>query len=105
MAGTFYTKAGTGEIGPVVIDSCIAYENGTLTDGTVGKGDKNGFKLGGEGIAVPHVIRNSIAFNNGAAGFTSNSNPNVIAINNIAYNNAKGNLVFTTYSGMETNFV
>ncbi|HEY8421719.1 MAG TPA: bacterial Ig-like domain-containing protein [Thermoclostridium sp.] len=100
-----YTKAGTGEIGAVIIESCISYENGTLTDGTVGKGDKNGFKLGGEGIAVPHIIRNSLAFNNGAAGFTSNSNPGVIAINNIAYNNAKGNLVFTTYSGIPSNFI
>lgn len=100
-----YTKVGTGAIGAVVIDSCIAYENGTLTDGTVGKGDKNGFKLGGEGVAVPHVIKNCISFNNGATGFTSNSNPAVIAINNIAYNNAKGNLVFTTYTGIETSFV
>ncbi|UZQ85791.1 bacterial Ig-like domain-containing protein [Thermoclostridium stercorarium] len=100
-----YTKAGTGAIGPVIIDSCIAYENGTLTDGTVGKGDKNGFKLGGEGVPVQHIIKNSIAFNNGAVGFTSNSNPSVIAINNIAYNNAKGNLVFTSYSGIETHFV
>ena len=100
-----YTKAGTGEIGAVVIDSCIAYENGTLTDGTVGKGDKNGFKFGGEGIAVPHVIRNSLAFNNGAVGFTSNSNPNITAINNIAYNNARGNLVLSTYSGIPTHFV
>ncbi|NLX75840.1 MAG: hypothetical protein GXZ01_00435 [Clostridiaceae bacterium] len=100
-----YTKAGTGEIGAVVIDSCIAYENGTLTNGKVGRGDKNGFKLGGEGIAVPHVIRNSIAFNNGAVGFISNSNPSVMAKNNIAYNNAGGNLDFTAFSGIETNFV
>jgi len=100
-----YTKAGAGAIGPVIIDSCITYENGTLTNGTAGKGDKNGFKLGGEGVAVPHIIKNSIAFNNGAVGFTSNSNPSVIAINNIAYNNAGGNLVFTSYSGIETKFV
>src|SRR5690606_23452376 len=80
-----YTKAGQGAIGAVIIEDSIAYANGMLTDGTVGSGDKNGFKLGGEGIHVPHVIRNSIAFDNGAVGFTSNSNPGVIAENNISF--------------------
>ncbi|MBA2940203.1 bacterial Ig-like domain-containing protein [Paenibacillus sp. CGMCC 1.16610] len=100
-----YTKSGTGAIGPVVIEDSIAYHNGTLTNGTVGAGDKNGFKLGGEGIHVPHVIRNSIAFGNGAYGFASNSNPGVRAENgNIAFNNTKGNLNFTTYTGIQTDF-
>ncbi|CAG9620075.1 bacterial Ig-like domain-containing protein [Sutcliffiella rhizosphaerae] len=99
-----YAKAGTGAIGAVVIEDSIAYNNGFLTDGTVGAGDQNGFKLGGEGIHVPHVIKNSIAFGNGAYGFTSNSNPGVIAIDNIAFNNGGGNLSFTTYSHIETDF-
>ncbi|MEC0267660.1 bacterial Ig-like domain-containing protein [Paenibacillus anseongense] len=100
-----YTKSGTGAIGPVVIENSIAYHNGTLTNGTVGAGDKNGFKLGGEGIHVPHVIRNSIAFGNGAYGFASNSNPGVRAESgNISYNNTKGNLNFTTYTGIQTDF-
>nr|WP_249316537.1 bacterial Ig-like domain-containing protein [Bacillus sp. FJAT-50079] len=99
-----YTKAGTGAIGAVVIEDSIAYNNGFLTDGTVGSGDKNGFKLGGEGIHVPHVIRNSIAFGNGAYGFTSNSNPGVIAENNIGFNNTGGNLSFTTYGQIQTDF-
>jgi hypothetical protein len=99
-----YTKAGSGAIGAVLIEDSIAYNNGFLTDGTEGNGDKNGFKLGGEGIHVPHIIRNSMAFGNGAIGFTSNSNPGVIAEDNIAFNNAGGNLVFTTYSGIETDF-
>ncbi|MBP1965933.1 bacterial Ig-like domain-containing protein [Paenibacillus aceris] len=100
-----YTKSGTGAIGPVVIENSIAYHNGTLTNGTVGAGDKNGFKLGGEGIHVPHVIRNSIAFGNGAYGFASNSNPGVRAESgNIAFNNTKGNLNFTTYTGIQTDF-
>jgi len=98
-----YTKAGTGAIGPVVIENCIAYNNGSLTDGTEGKGDKNGFKLGGEGIHVPHIIKNSVAFGNGAAGFTSNSNPGVIARNNVAYQN-EINLVLSTYSGIPEDF-
>lgn len=100
-----YTKSGTGAIGAVVIENSIAYNNGTLTNGMVGAGDKNGFKLGGEGIHVPHIIRNSIAFGNGAYGFASNSNPGVIAERtNIGYNNAKGNMNFTTYTGIQTDF-
>lgn len=99
-----YTKAGTGAIGAVVLDGCTAYDNGFLTDGTVGNGDKNGFKLGGEGIHVPHVIKNSIAYGNGAFGFTSNSNPGVIVENCIAYNNKGGNLNLTTYSGITPDF-
>ncbi|GAA0136305.1 hypothetical protein YSY43_31460 [Paenibacillus sp. YSY-4.3] len=99
-----YAKAGTGAIGAVVIENSAAFNNGFLTDGTVGAGDKNGFKLGGEGIHVPHVIRNSIAFGNGAYGFTSNSNPGVIAINNIGFNNDGGNLSFTTYSHITPDF-
>lgn len=100
-----YTKSGTGAIGAVTIEDSIAYHNGTLTNGTVGAGDKNGFKLGGEGIHVPHVIRNSIAFGNGAYGFASNSNPGVRAeATNIAFNNARGNLNFTSYTGIVTDF-
>ncbi|MEK3910535.1 S-layer homology domain-containing protein [Paenibacillus sp. FSL H7-0331] len=100
-----YTKAGSGAIGAVIIEDSIAYNNGTLTNGTVGAGDKNGFKLGGEGIHVPHIIQNSLAFGNGAYGFASNSNPGVRAEGgNIAYNNAKGNMNFTTYSGITTDF-
>lgn len=99
-----YTKAGTGAIGPVIIENSIAYNNGFLQNGTVGAGDKNGFKLGGEGIHVPHIIRNSLAFGNGAYGFTSNSNPGVIALNNVAFNNERGNLSFTTYPAITPDF-
>ncbi|MEI7024897.1 bacterial Ig-like domain-containing protein [Paenibacillus sp. y28] len=99
-----YTKAGTGAIGAVLIEDSIAYNNGFLTNGTVGAGDKNGFKLGGEGIHVPHIIRNSVAFGNGAYGFTSNSNPGVIAQDNIGFNNERGNISFTTYGAIPTDF-
>ncbi|WHY17220.1 bacterial Ig-like domain-containing protein [Paenibacillus sp. G2S3] len=99
-----YTKAGSGAIGPVLIENSAAFNNGFLTDGTIGAGDKNGFKLGGEGIHVTHTIRNSIAFGNGAYGFTSNSNPGVIAINNIGFNNARGNMSFTTYDHITADF-
>lgn len=100
-----YTKAETGPIGAVLIENCIAYNNGTMTDGSVGAGDKNGFKLGGEGIAVNHTIRNSIAFGNGANGFTSNSNPSGQAYNCTSFNNAGGNFVFTTVNTLTPQFV
>lgn len=91
-----FTKTDTGPIGPVVIDQCIAYENGVLTDGTSNNsGDRNGFKLGGTGIAVDHTVTRCIAFDNGKNGFTFNSNPGaILMVNNFAFNNAQGNFKF-----------
>lgn len=85
-----FAKIESGPIGTVVVEDCIAYENGHKLDGT-GNGDGNGFKLGGDGIAVAHVLRNSISFNNGMSGVTSNSNPalileNVTSVLNGSYN-------------------
>jgi hypothetical protein len=95
-----YTKTDTGPIAPVVIDQCIAFGNGTLTNGTSNpNGDRNGFKLGGSGIAVAHVVTRSIAFGNGKNGFTWNSNPGVIwLVNNTAWDNAQGNFKFDNTS-------
>jgi len=91
-----YTKTDTGPIGPVTIDQCIAYSNGTLTDGTSNdNGDRNGFKLGGDDIAVAHVVTRSVAFENGKNGFTWNSNPGAIRLsNNLAFDNVEGNFKF-----------
>ena len=93
-----YSKVETGAIGEVLVENCIAYANGTKLD-LSGKGDGNGFKMGGDGIAVKHVLRNSISWGNGANGITCNSNPALIldrvtAFGNAAYNIAlygKGN--------------
>jgi len=89
-----FSKIESGPIGAVVIENCIAYKNGSLSDGT-GKGDGNGFKLGGDGIAVKHVLRNSLSYNNGASGITSNSNPSVVLENVTSYGN--GNYNITLY--------
>ena len=91
-----FTKSETGPIDPVVIDQCISYGNGTLTDGTSSSsGDRNGFKLGGENIPVIHTVTRCIAFNNGKNGFTFNSNPAAIrVINNLAFDNVEGNFKF-----------
>lgn len=81
-----------------MFENCVAYSNGTLsTNGTSGTGDKNGFKLGGEGIPVNHIVRNSIAFNNGHHGFTDNNNLGSIEMsNNTSVNNADTNFNFRT---------
>jgi hypothetical protein len=63
---------------PVTVESSVAWGNGfnrwNLPDYT---GDGNGFKLGGgdPDPAADHVVRNSIAFDNSAHGFTDNGNP------------------------------
>lgn len=92
----FYAKDDTGPIGAVTLENCVAYNNGALSNGsTSGNGDKNGFKLGGSGIAVNHFVRRCVAFNNGHHGFTDNNNPgNIEVSNNTSYNNAESNFNF-----------
>ena len=84
-----YTKGDSGPIGPVTLKNCIAFNNGITSYGVgTANSDGNGFKLGGESIAVPHVVDNCIAFNNLATGFTDNSNPGTIRVTNCtSYNN------------------
>ncbi len=91
-----YTKTDTGPIGPVTIEDSLSYDNGTLTDGTVNaNGDRNGYKLGGDKIAVNHVVRRSIAYHNGHHGFTYNSNPGTMSISdNVSIDNAERNFSF-----------
>lgn len=96
----FYAKTETGPIGPVTLENCVSYNNGVLSSGTTsGSGDKNGFKLGGSGIAVNHIVRRCVAFGNGHHGFTDNDNPgNIEVTNNTSYNNAESNFNFRTGS-------
>lgn len=82
---------------PVTIDGCIAYENGLVegydkpTAGSIG----NGFKLGGEGLPVDHILKNSIAFNNNMDGITCNFNPGQITVENCtSFDNARSNYIF-----------
>lgn len=81
---------------PVLIENCIAYQNGFLSNGkTAGGAIGNGFKLGGESQPVAHVIRNSIAFENKMDGFTCNFNPGALVVENCtAFNNARFNYIF-----------
>lgn len=91
-----YTKTDTGAISPVTIEDSLSYENGTLTDGTVNdEGDRNGFKLGGSDVEVDHIIERNIAYDNGHHGFTYNSNPGSMTIDdNLSIDNAQRNFAF-----------
>ncbi|WP_187285131.1 right-handed parallel beta-helix repeat-containing protein [Streptomyces sp. OR43] len=91
-----YTKNETGPIGPVTIEDSLSYSNGTLSDGTVNAdGDRNGFKLGGDGIEVDHVVRRNIAYGNGHHGFTYNSNPGSMTVSdNVSIDNEERNFSF-----------
>ena len=81
-----FTKTDTGAIGPVTIEYSLSYSQGTLTNGTTASnGDRNGFKLGGDKIAVNHIVRHDIAVDNGHDGFTYNSNPgDMTVLNNVS---------------------
>jgi pectate disaccharide-lyase len=91
-----YNKIEDDRNGVVTIENSIAYNNGiTFTYFAPTGSAGNGFKLGGEGLPVPHVIRNSIAFNNNMDGFTDNFNPGALVVqNNVAFNNARFNYIF-----------
>ncbi|MFB4287348.1 RICIN domain-containing protein [Nonomuraea sp. ATR24] len=91
-----YTKSETGPIGAVTIEDSLSYGNGTLSNGgQAGNGDRNGYKLGGEDIPVNHVIRRSIAYDNGKHGFTYNRNPGTMTMTgNVSVDNAERNFSF-----------
>lgn len=99
-----FTKLETGAISPITIENCVAYGNGTLTDGTVTKGDGNGFKLGGEGIPVKNYLKDSVSFDNNASGITSNSNPAIIVDNCISVDNGKTNYGLHYYTNAKLDF-
>ncbi|EKX63299.1 carbohydrate binding module (family 6) [Streptomyces ipomoeae 91-03] len=91
-----YTYSDYDPIGAVTIEDSLSYENGTLSDGSqAGNGDRNGYKLGGEDVPINHVVRRSIAYDNGKHGFTYNSNPGSMTIsNNVSIDNTERNFNF-----------
>ncbi|MGZ7442576.1 right-handed parallel beta-helix repeat-containing protein [Paenibacillus sp. TH7-28] len=100
-----YTKSETGAIGTVTIKNSIAYKNGQTSDGnSTSDSDGNGFKLGGDKIAVNHIVQNSVAFQNKKHGFTYNSNPGSIALtNNTSWSNGESNFAFDKGTHVFTN--
>ena len=96
-----YTKVSTGAIGAVTLENCVSYKNGIhLNDDgsetSYEAGGNNGFKLGGENVAVAHKLINCEAYDNEHNGVTTNSNPALILENVKCYNNKAAN--FRLYS-------
>jgi pectate lyase len=100
-----FAKQATGPIGAVTIKNSIAYKNGQTSEGkTTSSSDGNGFKLGGDMIAVNHIVINSIAFENKKHGFTWNSNPGSITMtNNTSWGNKQSNFAFDQGTHLFTN--
>ena len=61
---------------PILVEDSLAWGNGfnrwNLPDFT---GDGNGFKLGGNGVAANHTVRNSMTWDNAVGGLIDNNNP------------------------------
>ncbi|MCL8010839.1 right-handed parallel beta-helix repeat-containing protein [Streptomyces sp. AS02] len=83
---------------PVTIEHTWAFGNGKNRWGdSAFEGNGNGFKLGGGGASVAHVVNNNAAWDNTLHGFTENSNTGAIALNrNTAYSNAETGFYFAT---------
>ncbi len=88
-----YAKTETGPIGAVTIRNCISFRNGYTEFGEgYGDCDGNGFKLGGDGVSVGHIVENCLAFENLNSGFTDNNNPGLDSLTSCtSYNNNIGN--------------
>lgn len=91
-----FNKVEDGPNGAVTIVGSIAYMNGeTLTEKPKGGTRGNGFKLGGEGLPVSHVVTHCLAFHNNMDGFTDNFNPGSLTLNNnMSIDNARFNYLF-----------
>ncbi|GGN68092.1 hypothetical protein GCM10011579_041210 [Streptomyces albiflavescens] len=83
---------------PVTIEHSWAFGNGkNRWNDAAFEGNGNGFKLGGGGVAVAHVVNNNAAWDNTLNGFTENSNTGAIVLNrNTAYANTEAGFYFAT---------
>ncbi|MES5822722.1 right-handed parallel beta-helix repeat-containing protein [Streptomyces sp. RG80] len=83
---------------PVTIEHSWAFGNGkNRWNDSAFEGNGNGYKLGGGGVTVAHVVNNNAAWDNTLNGFTENSNPGAIVLNrNTAYSNAEAGFYFAT---------
>lgn len=90
-----FNKVEDGPNGVVTITNSIAFNNGrTLEVEQQGGNLGNGFKLGGEGLPVAHVVEGNLSFNNGMDGFTDNFNSGELVIsNNVAIDNNRFNYI------------
>lgn len=91
-----FNKVEDGANGVVTILDSFSYLNGQTMDVPAKGGTRgNGFKLGGEGLPVAHIVKNSIAFRNNMDGFSDNFNPGALTLeNNLAIDNVRFNYLF-----------
>ncbi|OLS40932.1 right-handed parallel beta-helix repeat-containing protein [Bacillus sp. MRMR6] len=91
-----YNRTNEGANMPVTLEGNISYSNGKLSNGYNEEGTSgSGFKVGGEGLPVAHILRSNIAFDNNMDGFTDNFNPGkMIVENNTSFDNKRFNYVF-----------
>ncbi|MDX2605253.1 right-handed parallel beta-helix repeat-containing protein [Streptomyces caniscabiei] len=83
---------------PVTVDHSWAFGNGkNRWNDPAFEGNGNGFKLGGGGVSVAHLVNNNAAWDNTLHGFTENSNTGAILLNrNTAYANKESGFYFAT---------
>ncbi|GKQ38301.1 right-handed parallel beta-helix repeat-containing protein [Streptomyces sp. A012304] len=83
---------------PVTVERSWAFGNGeNRWSDPAFEGNGNGFKLGGGGVAVAHVVRSNAAWDNTLNGFTENSNTGAVVLHrNTAYANAEAGFYFAT---------
>ncbi|MDX2935084.1 right-handed parallel beta-helix repeat-containing protein [Streptomyces ipomoeae] len=83
---------------PVTIEHSWAFGNGkNRWNDSAFEGNGNGFKLGGGGASVAHVVNNNAAWDNTLHGFTENSNTGAVLLNrNTAYGNRANGFYFAT---------
>ena len=91
-----YNRLNEGANFPITLEGNIAHSNGFLSDGYNAEGGTgNGFKLGGEGLPVAHVVTGNLAYNNNMDGFSDNFNPGrMVVTNNTAVANGRYNVLF-----------
>lgn len=100
-----FARVESGPIGIVTIKNSVAYENGFVTDGPDLTGNGNGFKMGGSSVTGPHVLINSLAFENLAKGIDSNSGPDIKVYSSTSLNNQSYNVAFYTNNPQDTDFL
>ncbi|MFG2383137.1 right-handed parallel beta-helix repeat-containing protein [Streptomyces avermitilis] len=83
---------------PVTIEHSWSYGNGkNRWNDSAFEGNGNGFKLGGGGVTVAHIVNNNAAWDNTLNGFTENSNTGAVLLNrNTAYANTEAGFYFAT---------
>ncbi|WP_432548315.1 right-handed parallel beta-helix repeat-containing protein [Kineococcus sp. SYSU DK004] len=93
-----YNRTNEGANAPIRLEGNIAHSNGRLSDGYGADSNTgNGFKLGGEGLPVAHVVVGNLAFGNNMDGFTDNFNPGRLEVRgNTSADNKRFNYLVRT---------